>query len=194
MIPLLVCTSLVIVLLILIRLAGVVRYISNSQVGIVEKLFGSRTLSGAFIALHEETGFQPEILRGGFHCFLPFQYRVHTQPLVTIPQGSIGYVFARDGQPLAAGQTLAFSAGADFQDVRTFLSQGGQKGPQRAIMREGTYAMNLAQFLVVTRERTYGMILDDSEKLVVVEKVENIAEEQGLGSGDQGPENVSLDS
>ena len=36
--------------------------------------------------------------------------------------------------------------------------------------------------------------LDDSEKLVVVEKVANIAEEQGLGNGDQGPENVSLDS
>ena len=180
MIPLLVCTSLVIVLLILIRLAGVVRYIPNSQVGIVEKLFGARTMSGAFIALHDETGFQPEVLRGGFHCFVPFQYRVHTQPLVTIPQGSIGYVFARDGQPLASGQTLAFSVGGDFQDVRAFLSQGGQKGPQRAIMREGTYAMNLAQFLVVTRERTYGMILDDSEKLVIHALAQTISERNGF--------------
>lgn len=33
-------------------------------------------------------------------------YRVHTSPLVTIPQGQIAYVFARDGQPLQPTQTL----------------------------------------------------------------------------------------
>ena len=38
---------------------------------------------------------------------MPFQYRVHQMPLVTIPQGKIGYVFARDGQPLPPTQTLA---------------------------------------------------------------------------------------
>ena len=38
---------------------------------------------------------------------MPFQYRLHKMPLVTIPQGKIGYVFARDGQPLPPTQTLA---------------------------------------------------------------------------------------
>jgi hypothetical protein len=41
-----------------------------------------------------EAGFQPDVLRGGFHFFFPFQYRIHSQSLVTIPQGQIGYVFA----------------------------------------------------------------------------------------------------
>ncbi len=180
MVTLLVCTALVVGLLILVRLSGTIRYISNSHVGIVEKLFGARTLSGAFIALDHETGYQPEVLRGGFHCFPPFQYCVHTQPLVTIPQGSIGYVFARDGQSLAPGQTLAFSAGGGFHDARAFIVDGGQKGPQRTILREGIYAINLAQFLVVTRERTYGMILDESEQLVMQSLARTITERDGF--------------
>ena len=46
-------------------------------------------------------------------------------------------------------QTLAANADAtDFQDVRAFLESGGQKGPQRKILREGAYAINLAQFVV----------------------------------------------
>ena len=47
------------------------------------------------------------MLRGGWHVLMPFQYRIHKMPLVTIPQGKIGYVFARDGQPLPPTQTLA---------------------------------------------------------------------------------------
>jgi hypothetical protein len=50
---------------------------------------------------------------------LPFQYRIHSQSLVTIPQGQIGYIFARDGAPLGPTQTLASNAAtADFLDVR----------------------------------------------------------------------------
>jgi uncharacterized membrane protein YqiK len=70
------------------------------------------------------------VLRGGYHFFFPFQYRVHSQSLVTIPQGQIGYVFARDGAPLGPTQTLASNAAtADFLDVRAFLAAGGQKAP-----------------------------------------------------------------
>jgi len=43
---------------------------------------------------------------------------------------------------------------ADFLEVRAFLSGGGQKGPQRTILREGTYAINLVQFVIVTRDQT----------------------------------------
>jgi len=132
-----------------------VRYISNHRVGVVEKLWSrSGSVPGGLIALHGEAGFQPDVLRGGLHVFRPFQYRIHSLPLVTIPQGQIGYVFARDGDPLPATQTLARTPdGADFSDVRTFLENGGQRGPQRRILREGTYAINLVQFIVLTDGR-----------------------------------------
>ena len=88
-------------------------YIPNNRVGIVEKLISGRgSLKTGFIALAGEAGFQPEILRGGWHFFMPFQYRIHKMPLVTIPQGKIGYVFARDGQDLPATQTIASNATA----------------------------------------------------------------------------------
>jgi uncharacterized membrane protein YqiK len=93
--------------------------------------------------LNGEAGFQPRLLRGGWHVLMPFQYRIHKMPLVTIPQGKIGYVFARDGEPLPPTQALASNVSAsDFQNVEGFLRAGGQRGPQRKILREGTYALN----------------------------------------------------
>lgn len=136
-----------------------VRYIPNDRIGILEKKWSlSGSIREGFIALSGEAGFQPDVLRGGFHLFVLFQYRVHRVPLVTITQGQIGYVFARDGRPLPSTQTLASNESADdFQDVRAFLAAGGQKGPQRKILREGTYAINLAQFIVLTEDRTYAI-------------------------------------
>lgn len=143
-----------------------IRYIPNTRVGIVEKLIsGHGSVRSGLIALHGEAGFQPEVLRGGWHLLTPLQYRIHRVPLVTIPQGKIGYVFARDGQDLPPTQALASSLRAnDFQNVRAFLEAGGQKGPQRMILREGTYAINLAQFVVLTEERLYYIPLDAGDK------------------------------
>ena len=82
-----------------------VRYISNHRVGVVEKLWSrSGSVPSGLIALRGEAGFQPDVLRGGLHVFRPFQYRIHSVPLVTIPQGQIGYVFARDGVPCPHGR------------------------------------------------------------------------------------------
>src|SRR6201996_4681619 len=92
--------AVVVVLYILLRMANIVRYIPNNQVGIVEKLWAAKgSIKSGFIALHGEDGFQPEILRGGFHFFFPFMYRIHMSDLVTVGQGKIAYVFARDGAP-----------------------------------------------------------------------------------------------
>ena len=141
------------------------RYIPNDRVGIVEKLWSpSGSIRHGIIALNGEAGFQPELLRGGWHVLMPFQYRLHQMPLVTIPQGKIGYVFSRDGQPLPPTQTLASNVTAnDFQDVAAFLRSGGQRGPQRKILREGTYALNTAQFVVITNERVYFLSFDAGE-------------------------------
>jgi len=141
------------------------RYIPNDRVGIVEKLWStSGSVKSGIIALQGEAGFQPDLLRGGWHVMMPFQYRLHKMSLVTIPQGKIGYVFARDGQPLPPTQTLAGNVTAhDFQDVAAFLGSGGQRGPQRKILREGTYAINTAQFVVITSERVYFLAFNEGE-------------------------------
>jgi uncharacterized membrane protein YqiK len=169
-------------LLILLRFSGVVRYIPNDRLGVLEKLWSFRgSINAGFIALRGEAGFQPDVMRGGFHVFMPFQYRIHRVSLVTIPQSEIGYVFARDGEALPPTQTLASNESAnDFQDARGFLVNGGQKGPQRKILREGTYAINLAQFVVLTRDCIYAVRLNASEVSLFEGMSKLIAERSGF--------------
>jgi len=154
------------VLAVFFSVSGIVRYIPNDRIGVVEKLWSSSgSVKAGLLALHGEAGLQPELRRGGFHFFAPFQFRVHIHPMVSVTQGKIGYVFARDGIDLPTGQTLADNARVeDFRDVRSFLEGGGQKGPQRKILREGTHIINPALFVVMTEEATYSLSLDAKEK------------------------------
>ena len=143
------------------------RYISNNSVGVVEKLWSSSgsVPEGGIIALKNEAGFQSELLRGGIHFGIwRWQYRVHRAPLVTISQGKIGYVYARDGQPLSSNQTLGLTVDCNsYQDAREFLA-AGQRGRQRAILREGAYAINPSLFVVITDERVYSLAAIQSLK------------------------------
>ena len=165
----------------LIILSGV-RFIPNNRIGIVEKRYSGRgSIKSGLIALNGEAGYQPRILRGGLHYLMPIQYIVHIKSLVTIPQGKIGYIFARDGQQLEPTQVLASNATVqDFQDVESFLKNGGQRGPQRRILREGTYAINLVQFIVITDERIYTISLSKEESETIVKMAEVIAQRGGF--------------
>ncbi|MEI7667710.1 MAG: hypothetical protein WCI62_01790 [Erysipelotrichaceae bacterium] len=129
------------------------RVIDSNEVAVVEKWWSLKgSLKDAIIALNGEAGYSPDLLRGGIHFKSVFMYKIHRYPLITVPQGQIAYLFARDGSPLAPAQTLGkvVAEANNFQSVRGFLLNGGQRGPQRGILREGTYAINLAQFIVVT--------------------------------------------
>ena len=172
----------VLVGLILLHRSNTLRYIPNNRIGIVEKLWSTRgSVTSGFIALAGEAGFQPAVLRGGWHLMFPFQYRVHVVPLVTIPQGKIGYVFARDGQVLPPTQALASNAEArDLTDVAGFLAAGGQRGPQRQILREGTYALNLAQFVVLAEDGIHYLALDKDEQLKFTKMAELLVERAGF--------------
>jgi uncharacterized membrane protein YqiK len=172
----LVVVGVILVILLACELMGM-RYIPNSRVGIVEKLWSGRgsVSEGRIIALGGEAGYQADLLRGGFHFGLwRWQYRIHKVPLVTVPQGKIGYVYARDGEPLQPSQTLGRVITCNnFQDARTFLGESGQadestlgqRGRQRAILREGVYAINLSLFLVITEDMVYHLNLQGRQEL-----------------------------
>ena len=154
-----------------------VRYIPNNRVGIVEKFWSVKgsVEEGRLIALNGEAGFQSEVLRGGLHHSLWFwQYRIHKVSLVTVPQGKIGYVYARDGEPLQPSQTLGQVVPCNnFQDARGFLAETqtehgtviGQRGRQRVILREGVYAINLTLFVVITEDTVYRLPLGGQHEL-----------------------------
>lgn len=145
--------------------SGMIRYVPNDSIGVVERLWSSKgSVKSGLLAGQGEAGLLPEVRRGGFHFFAPFQYRVHIRPMIAVTQGKIGYVFARDGIDLPAGQTLADNSRIDdFRDARAFLERGGQKGPQRKVLREGTHILNPALFVVVTEDQIYSLSLGKQE-------------------------------
>jgi uncharacterized membrane protein YqiK len=166
-----------------IELCGL-RIIPNDQVGVVENLWSPKgsVPEGRIIALAGEAGYQVDLLRGGIHFGLwRWKYRIHKVGLVTVPQGQIAYVYARDGEPLPPSQTLARVVPCNnFQDARAFLigtplpetaAPGesayipvGQRGRQRAILREGVYAINPTLFVVMTENMVYRLSSGSSKQ------------------------------
>jgi uncharacterized membrane protein YqiK len=172
--------AIVAVILLLATFVGA-RYIPHDRVGIVEKMWSSAgsVPEGRVLALNGEAGYQSDVLRGGLHFgYWRWQYRIHRVPLVTIPQGKIGYVYARDGEALLPSQTIGRVVNCNnFQDSRAFLGAStkvrtaglGQRGRQRSILREGVYAINVALFVVVTEDRVFFLNADtrlEVEKLI----------------------------
>lgn len=170
------------------------RIIPNDRVGIIEKKWSfNGSLDSQIIALNKEAGFQPNVIRGGIHFLTPIMYKVHIVSLITIPQGEIAYVFARDGEALPETQTLGrvVPEGEHFQNVIGFLTHKGQKGIQRAIVREGTYAFNLAQFIIISKSEIFALSLGHVEMRTVQTMADKITERKGFdpivisGSDDQ---------
>src|SRR5262245_61744757 len=170
-----------------------VRFVPNDCVVIVEKLWSASgsVPEGRIMALGDEAGYQAELLRGGVHFgYWRGQYRVHKTRLVTIAQGKIGYVYARDGEPLPSSQTLGRIVPCNnFQDARRFLvgdgsenSAPGQRGRQRAILREGVYAINLAMFVVITETKAHALrhLLDRQEAAAADQWREELAAAGGF--------------
>lgn len=152
------------------------RIIGSDEVGVIEKWWSFRgSLKNSIIALNGEAGYMPDLLRGGIHFKTVLMYKIHRYPLITIPQGQIAYIFARDGKPLAPTQTLGkvVTEAINFQDVRGFLVNGGQRGPQRGILREGTYAINLAEFIVITPD-SIKSIAGGREELTIIRGMQDV--------------------
>lgn len=175
--------SVLVGLILVLKIIGF-RIIPNNKIAIVEKWWSNKgSLNEQIIALKDEAGYQPQIIRGGIHFLTPLMYKVHICPLVTVPQGQIAYVFARDGKPLEPIQTLSkvIPEGSNFQDARGFLLNGGQKGPQRGIIREGTYAFNLAQFIIITEDRIYYLPMGTSfEEATIMKMAELLKDRDGF--------------
>ena len=113
--------------------------------------------------------------------YYAIMYKVHICPLVTISQGEIAYVFARDGEPLPGTQTLGKIVHCNnYQGVKAFLVNGGQRGIQRSILREGTYAFNLAQFVILTKEKVYSLPLGRVENQTINKMSDIIHERNGF--------------
>jgi len=119
--------------------------IGGTQIGLLERRwFGNRIPEGRVVALQSEVGIQARTLGPGLHLVIPFIYRVTKSALTIIEENEVGLVDSIDGVPVKTGHIFAraFSEHNLFQDGESFLTMGGEKGPQIQILPPGSYRIN----------------------------------------------------
>src|SRR6185436_16557199 len=103
----------------------------------------------AFLTNGGERGPQMTVIPPGTYRINPLLFTVSLSDAVIIPPGKIGVVEARDGKPLPSGRVIARHVECDsFQDGNAFMSAGGQRGPQTALIAPGSYRINPMLFAV----------------------------------------------
>jgi hypothetical protein len=125
-------------------------FVPDGHLGHLFRVYGGGSLTeGRIVAANGENGPQSEVFTPGFHIrpLLNVIYTVDTsKEEVTIPQGKVGVLTARDGAPLRSGQAFADpfppKYGYQMLDATTFLSNGGQRGPQLTVLTPGKWRIN----------------------------------------------------
>ena len=137
--------------------------IGPTQQGLVQRNFGNKKLgAGEIIALKGECGYCADTLSPGWNFVPAIIYSVSKHPIPNIDPGELGLVVAQTGAPLPQGaRTAAYNDQfGDFEELRKFLQNGGQKGRQRRVLRPGTYKIHPVGFLVITASKVYGVPMD----------------------------------
>ena len=136
--------------------------IPEDKLGLITKkfvLFGeNKSLpDGKIIALNGEPGFQADTLAPGLYWgYWVWQYTIDLAELTVIPKGKIGLVSSKDGKQLPTGSILARHVESDdYQDARSFLSNGGQRGKQVNYLNNGVYRINTYLFELAITDITY---------------------------------------
>ena len=186
----------VVVLVILVSELAGARYIANNRVGIVEKLwsFKGSVPEGA----HHRPGRRGRVPGRSAPRRLAFRLVAvavpHSQDCrwSRFRRARSAIVYARDGEALLPSQTLGKVIPCNnFQDARRFLGGEttgpdqepvvGQRGRQRAILREGVYAINLALFTVITEDTVYRLETGGSKELKALVNWQNeLSENDGF--------------
>lgn len=129
------------------------------------KWFGKPMSGGRTVALSSEVGIQARTLGPGIHFFIPFIYSISKNKFTNIGSYQIGIVRAITGEPMSTGQFFAKTVNCNlFQDGEAFLKNGGQKGPQLAILPPGQYQINPNLFVISVQDAV--VIKEDEVGLV----------------------------
>jgi uncharacterized membrane protein YqiK len=139
--------------------------VPNGKIGIVQSCDGKPMGDGhilgrevacdnyqdarAFLTNGGERGPQVAVIPPGTWRINGLVFKVELAPMTIVPQGKIGVVEARDGNPLSGGRIIGRHVDCDsFQDAQAFLKNGGERGPQMAIIPQGQYRINPLLFEV----------------------------------------------
>ena len=142
--------------------------IGKNEVGLVESIDGDPVSPGhifgkmvdcnffqdaeAFLKNGGQKGPQVQVLPPGAYKINPRLFTVTVVDAISVGEGIIGVIIARDGKPIPTGRLLGghVEGHNNFQDGQAFITGGGQKGPQLDILLPGTYYINTRLFEVKT--------------------------------------------
>lgn len=141
--------GIIILISVILILTGIV-YVSRYQVGIkTKKIFGKKMPQGQVIARNGEIGIQADTLMPGLYWFNPIIWNIEKEQITVLKETEVGAIESIDGLPIPTGRLLGDSVESNqFQDAKMFLENGGNKGPQIAILRPGAYRINTRVFTV----------------------------------------------
>lgn len=155
----------VVVLLLACVVLASLRSIGPSEVGLVTKRVGRRLGDDQIVAMKGEAGYQAELLMPGLRFKLWPIFGVRRHDWVQVPPDHIGVVISQVGEPLPTGAKSAVYKPefGNFANIRTFLSNGGQRGVQRPVLPPGTTApIHPVGFIVITSDQVFGNIVSES--------------------------------
>lgn len=91
-----------------------------------------------------QKGRQTKILPAGTYRLNTFAFTITLHEITIIRENMVGIVTALDGQPIRKGQIAGepIEGHNNFQDVDTFLANGGCRGLQPTVMLAGSYFIN----------------------------------------------------
>lgn len=144
-------------------------WVGENQVGLLNKVYlGKQLPKGRIIAMPDELGPQARILGPGFHFepFIEIIYKVTKDNVITIQDGSYGFVTTKDGNPLLENTYIADPWENKDEMIDAFKFMGwtgnrkdykgpaGTKGPQITVLTPGPYRLNTFLFKVVSKPAT----------------------------------------
>lgn len=162
------------------------RFIGENENGIVINKWGlgsgSRLPEGKIIATKGEAGIWAEMLAPGLHFWKWWwKFKIERQTITTIGKEEIGIVESIDGAPIPSGAILVGNVVECnmYQDAKTFLERGGQKGFQRNVLTVGSYRINRKLFSVTNEVTT----IIPADKIGLVTTLDGIPLQEGMIAG-----------
>jgi uncharacterized membrane protein YqiK len=134
--------------------------IPTGKLGLVMAKDGNELETGAVLARHVECdsfqdaesflknggrkGRQTSIVTPGSYRINTFLFDVEITDMINIPDNAVGIITTLEGKPLDEGQIAGkiIQIHNKFQDVDSFLDNGGYKGLQEQVILAGSYFLN----------------------------------------------------
>jgi uncharacterized membrane protein YqiK len=147
----------------------------------------------AFFDQGGQKGKQLAILKSGTYQINTALFKLHKAPVVKVLPGEIALVVAQGGTPLSPERILGRAVECNnFEDAQAFITNGGQRGKQLAILRAGEYQINTDLFTIVTTVNAieYGMKPEDlkictigADKIGIVTTLDGLPTPEGEVAG-----------